>query len=253
MSCCGRRLHQPETPEQVVLEANIHSLLTPNKKVVSLNSIGDFIRVQVRRGGVPVETTDAIPHVGGSVSFSLTTDLQNGDEVCVQLANEESFNGVFVEDCLTVPTPRFTFVSPSPNPPSLYLRWDEKQLITPNSPNAETVEVEIQLTDNSGQIATVTATGKLAAFNIGTDEDNPLEIDGQTPSGTIATPFGIIQYTSDYPTDYNIAENISVAVHVTDHRECQSAAPHTGITNAIITEEGEPLTDEQGSYLLFIE
>lgn len=253
MGCCQGTIYRTidDNDDDILLKAVIGALDNAADRVFSDNSIGDWVRLQISRNGVVIETTEAVAHTGGNMPLTYTAVLQNGDVICVQLANEQDFSGNWVEDCRTVPTPRFTFVTPTPVPPAQVVRWDEKPLTAPNCLPADVVTVHITLIDRDGNTAEVSATGRLIAFNDGTDENTRLELDGETALGTINTPFGMIDFSANYPAEFDIYHNETVEMHVTDCVGWKSITPHTGITNLIVTDEGEPIVTKNTEGIIY--
>ncbi len=76
-------------------------------QIDSSGSQGDEVRGQIVRSGIILETTPPEDNTGSN-SIDFTTDLQNGDQLCVQ-ASYSGFS-TYAQDCGIIPTPDFGFV-----------------------------------------------------------------------------------------------------------------------------------------------
>lgn len=94
-------------PSNDPLDAVIAGLDNDADTVDATGSLGNEVRVVIKRDGMVIETTPEESNTGSN-QISFTGPLQNGDVVCVQASN----NGfIFAdEDCHTIPTPLFGFV-----------------------------------------------------------------------------------------------------------------------------------------------
>ena len=73
----------------------------------STGSVGDEVRVAIKRNGIVIETTPGEVNNGNN-QINITGPLQNGDVVCVQASNDGFLT--YDEDGHTIPTPLFGFV-----------------------------------------------------------------------------------------------------------------------------------------------
>ncbi|WP_282774219.1 hypothetical protein [Phaeodactylibacter xiamenensis] len=89
------------------LDAVIAGLDNDAGTVDATGSVGDEVRVVIKRNGVVIETTPAESNNGNN-QISITGPLENGDTVCVQTSNDGFI--LLDEDCHTIPTPLFGFV-----------------------------------------------------------------------------------------------------------------------------------------------
>ena len=100
---CSRSQKGNTRPLLAVIEGVNNNALT----VDSTGSVGNEVRVVIKRNGIVIESTPGEVNNGNN-QINITGPLQNGDVVCVQASN----NGflTYDEDGHTIPTPLFGFV-----------------------------------------------------------------------------------------------------------------------------------------------
>ena len=121
----------------------------------------------------------------------------------------------------------------------------------PDCNGMSTVVVEFTFTDVSGNTGTVTATGKMAAFYQITDL-NYLLVDGTSGNSSFVNLGGTINLVSTFDPTYNVDENKTVSMHVTDCEGYENVEDVIGYTDAIMTHNNEYIADQNGDYLIFI-
>lgn len=104
---CSRLTRTWPPSQGAPIDAEINGVDNDANTVDATGSVGDEVRVVIKRDGSVVETTPAEPNNGDN-QISFTGPLQNGDTVCVQASNNNFL--MLDEACHTIPTPLFGFV-----------------------------------------------------------------------------------------------------------------------------------------------
>lgn len=125
------------------------------------------------------------------------------------------------------------------------------QIIAPNCGGADTLTVLFTLEDAQGNEATASIIGAKNAFNNISDTQY-LVLDGNNSSSNYTNAFGTLNIDSNYPSNFEIDEVISVKMDVEDCKGWQNMSPAIGFTNAVMTAENNFLMDENGNYLAFL-
>lgn len=78
------------------------------KTVDATGSIGDHVKLVIKRLGIVIETSPSEVNTGVN-QINYSSILQNGDVICIQ-ATYNNF-ATYDEDCKTIPIPLFGFVA----------------------------------------------------------------------------------------------------------------------------------------------
>lgn len=226
----------------ILLQARIGAFDSGAKTVESDNSIGDEVRLQIKRGASTIETTTAQVNTGVSMFLVYTSTVQNGDILCVQVSNN-GFSS-YDEDCRTIPTPQFEFV-----PAQQKVKFENCPVLVPNSSGSDTITLNATVTDANGITGTLVISGSRNAIN---DTDNSINVpvDGTSGSFTYITSMGNVYLTATYNVGYLASKNKDFEISVTDSVSWSSVENDCGIMDGILMDDGTPLTLDDATTFL---
>jgi hypothetical protein len=240
---CGTKYLQQDQP---ILIADIG--LLKGGQVFSPNSIGEEIRLAVKRNGVTIglssERVNA-PNIAIDIPGNVT--LQNGDVLCMQVSNNQF--GYYQEACKTIPTPRFNLIRPFDGN-TLGVYFSGAMPLTPNCEAGDTISLFVTLFNQEDNQANVMLSGTRNAFQ-NTSESFPILIDETPGFRNHSTPFGNIGITYSTDGQYHLSRNAKIEIQVTDCHGWSSVNSECGHTNLIITQNGDNVLTQVGALIFF--
>jgi hypothetical protein len=106
-------------------------------------------------------------------------------------------------------------------------------------------------TDVDGNTGTVTVSGKIAAFNAISHVDY-LAVDGSNGNTSEVNVGGTLTVVSAFDPAFNIDNNKTVSMKVTDCAGYESVEEVVGYTDAVMTHNNEFLKVDDDHYLIYI-
>jgi hypothetical protein len=125
------------------------------------------------------------------------------------------------------------------------------QILAPNCGGSDTLTLLFLCTDLNNNKGSVRLIGTKNAIN-SIDNTNSLLIDGVSGPSSFNTAFGVISTLSDFDAGFNIEENISVKLDVTDCKGWSNVESDIGFTNAAMTDTNNYLQTHDDEYIRIV-
>lgn len=121
----------------------------------------------------------------------------------------------------------------------------------PNCSGGDQITAVFTVEDASGNTGTATLVGTLNAVNAISDTVF-LALNGVDGASALNTVMGSISVTEAYQAGYDVDENISVSLHVTDCKGWENIEDFVGYTNAVMNNQNQYIENHEGEWVCFI-
>lgn len=125
------------------------------------------------------------------------------------------------------------------------------KITAPNCAGGDALTATFTLTDVSGNTGTAILNGTKNAINAISDTIF-LALNGVDQASILNTPMGSVSVTESYQPAFDIDQNISVALHVTDCKGWENIEDFIGYTNAVMNNQNQFIQNDQEEWVAFI-